>query len=79
MKKLYTYYPEFDDQENLMWHVLETGTEQVISSFFFEDDAEEYSKFLEKGGAFAGFTPSFVLKKTHSYDINDAFAAEFAE
>ena len=79
MKKLYTYYPEFDDQEYLMWHVLETATEQIVSSFFFEDDAEEYSQFLEKGGGFAGFTPSFILKKTYSYDINDAFAAEFAE
>ena len=78
-QRLYTYYPEFDDNDYLLWHVYETMTHQVISSFFFEEDAQDYCKFLEKGGGFAGFTPSFVLKKTQSFNINDAFMAEFAE
>mgnify|MGYP006272959241 CR=1 FL=1 len=77
--KSYTVYHEFDENDCLLWHVFENTTQQVISTFIFEDDAQEYCRFLEKGGAFAGFTPSFVLKKTHSIDINDAFAAEFAE
>ena len=79
MKKLYTYYHEFDDHENLLWHVWENPTQQVIASFFFEDDAQAYCKFLESGGGFSGFTPSFVIKKTQSIDINDAFAVRFAE
>ena len=79
MKNLYTYYHEFDENENLLWHVYENATQQIITSFFFEDDAMAYSRFLENGGGFAGFTPSFIIKKTQSIDINDAFAAEFAE
>ena len=79
MKKQYTYYHEFDNHENLLWHVFENPTQQVIASFFFEDDAQDYCRFLENGGGFSGFTPSFIIKKTHSIDINDAFAAEFAE
>ena len=79
MKKQYTYYHEFDENDHLLWHVFENTTQQVISSFFFEDDAQAYCRFLESGGGFAGFTPSFIIKKTQSIDINDAFAAEFAE
>lgn len=78
-KNLYTYYPEFDTHDCLEWHVLESTTEQIINSFLFEEDAQEYCLFLETGGGFAGFTPSFVLKKTQLGDINDAFAAEFLE
>lgn len=79
MKTLYSYYPEFNDKEDVVWLVEENSTAQIVGEFWFEDEAEEFAKFLEKGGGFAGFTPSFVLKKTHSFDINDAFAAEFVE
>jgi hypothetical protein len=79
MKKVYTYYPEFNANDELLWCVYENSTAQVVAEFFFEDDAQEYSEFLEHGGAFAGFTPSFVLKKTQSSNINDAFTANFAE
>lgn len=78
-KKLYTYYPVFDENEDVVWLVYEQATAQAIGEFWFEEDAKEFSAFLERGGGFAGFTPSFVLKKTYSYDINDAFAAEFVE
>ena len=45
-----------------------------------EDDAQEYMEFLENGGAFAGFTPSFVTHKVTipASNINEAFSAEFA-
>lgn len=78
-KKLYTYYPEFDENEDVKWLVDEKATDQIVGEFWFEDDAAEFANFLERGGGFAGFTPAFVLKKTYSYDINDAFAAEFVE
>ena len=74
----YTYYPEFDNDE-VLWLVYENTSEQVVAEFFFEEDAQAYSNFLQKGGAFAGFTPTFVLQKTQSSNINDAFAAEFQE
>lgn len=77
--KLYTYYPEFDENEDVVWLVHEENTSQIVGEFWFEDDASEFSTFLERGGGFAGFTPSFVLKKTQLIDINDAFAAEFVE
>jgi hypothetical protein len=76
-KRLYTYYPEFDENDFLLWKVYETMTNQVVGEFVFEDEAQEYMEKLESGFAFAGYTPSFILRKVPT-DINDAFAAEFA-
>ena len=79
MKNLYTYYPEFDTDDCLVWHVLETATNQIVESFYFEDDAQHWCKFWSEGGGFAGFTPRFLLTKVSKGDINEAFLAEFAE
>lgn len=79
MKKLYTYYPVFDENEDVVWIVYEQSTAQAIGEFWFEEDAKEFSSFLERGGGFAGFTPSFILTKIPKPDINEAFLAEFAE
>ena len=74
----YAYYAEFDQDDCLLWYVVETATENIIESFIFEDDAIDYIEFLCNGGAFAGFTPSFMTRKTPvNMNINDAFAAEF--
>lgn len=75
----YQVFHEFDAEDCLIWNVYEKTTNQVVKSFWFEDDAVEYARFLDTGGGFNGFTPAFVIKKTHSFDINDAFAAEFME
>lgn len=77
--KLYAYYPEFDQNDYLLWHVREIATDTIVGSFYFEEDAQKWSQFWEKGGGFAGFTPQFLLTKTQKGDINDAFLAEFAE
>ncbi len=79
MNRQYTYYPEFDKDENLIWLVHETDTDQIVAEVWFEDDAREYCNFLEYGGAFNGFTPAFILKKTRLGDIDKAFEAEFSE
>ena len=79
MKRLYTYYPEFNDKDEVLWLVEEESTSQIIDEFWFEEDAAKYCSFLERGGAFAGFTPSFVIKKTYSGDINAYFDMEFSE
>ena len=77
-RRLYTYYPEFDNESNLLWLVFEEATAQIVADFWFEDDAEHFCNFLENGGGFAGFTPSFILRKVSTKtDINEAFAAEF--
>lgn len=78
MNRLYTYYPEFDENDYLLWLVFEEGTKQIVAEFWFEDDAQEYCEFLESGGGFSGFTPTFIIKKVDGGNINDAFAAEFS-
>lgn len=78
-ERLYTYYPEFGNDDCLYWRVYENKTNQVIESFFFEDDAQEFMEKMENGQAFAGFTPSFIVRKIPLIkDINEAFSAEFA-
>ena len=78
MKNLYRYYPEFNDNEELLWIVHEITSDQSVAEFFFEEDAAELCKFLEKGGGFAGFTPTFILQRVPTLDINQDFQAEFA-
>lgn len=79
MNRKYTYFPEFVENDCLLWHVYENTTQQVIDSFVFEDDAVEFMEHLETGNGFDGFTPSFILQKaTITKDINEAFSAEFA-
>jgi hypothetical protein len=73
----YKYYPEFNDNEELLWLVYEEASDQVVAEFFFEEDAQELCKFLSKGGGFAGFTPSFILQRVPVQDINQNFQAEF--
>lgn len=79
MKKLYTYYPKINNDDEVVWLVQEETTSQIITEFWFEEDAQEYCGFLDRGGAFAGFTPSFILTRVPKPDINTAFTAEFAE
>ena len=76
--RTYTYYPELDQDDCLLWHVYERSTDQIIESFLFEEDAAEFAVNLEKGCGFQGFTPSFMLVKAPKTDINAAFSAEFA-
>lgn len=74
----YICNPIQNDDGDFFWTVLETATDQVINSFIFEDEARSYARFLNKGGGFDGFTPSFVLTKVEiPEDINEIFAAEF--
>lgn len=80
MLRNYTYSPQFDSDDYLWWHVIEQSTKQIVASFIFEDDAQEYMEFLENGGGFAGFTPSFMTRQVSipASNINEAFSAEFA-
>jgi len=73
----YKYYPEFDEDDCLVWHIYENATNQIIESFLFEEDAIIKSKRFEAGEGFDGFTPAFMLVKVPSVNIDDAFAAEF--
>lgn len=44
--------------------VEEKSTQQIIETFEDYTDAKKYMKFLNLGGAFDGFTPSFILNNT---------------
>ena len=75
MKK-YRYYPEFDENDCLVWHVFENATKQIMESFLFEEDAADEAMRLENKGAFDGFTPPFMLVKV-PVSANEAFEREF--
>jgi len=63
------------DDNDYLWCVMETRTDQLVKAFTFEDEAEEYCEFLENGGAFDGFTPSFILREVVlSKDLNSEFS-----
>ena len=51
-----------EHEGDFLWCVYEHSTEQVINSFYFEDEAKRYVKFLDRGGAFAGWTPAFFTE-----------------
>lgn len=44
--------------------VEERATDYIIRAFNTRDEAKKYMKFLNLGGGFAGFTPSFILNKS---------------
>jgi hypothetical protein len=44
--------------------VEEKATGYHINTFKKQEDAKKYMKFLNLGGGFAGFTPSFILNKS---------------
>ena len=75
--KNYNYY-SVKDGEDIFWNVHENQTNTVIDSFLYKEDAKEYSQFLERGGGFAGFTPSFMLTRVKPpISIDEAFSMEF--
>lgn len=78
-QSLYSVQHQFDENDYLIWYVHENLTNQIVGKFLFEDDAEDYRRFLDHGGGFAGFTPSFILNRVNlAADINEAFSVEFA-
>lgn len=61
---MFNYYVlPLEVESDFIWCVIENNTEQLIQAFAFEDEAEEYAEFLNEGGAFDGFTPSFILRE----------------
>lgn len=74
----YIVEPSRNDGD-FVWSVIETQTNQIIQSYVFEEEADSYARFLNGGGAFNGFTPSFMLQEVVISDnINDQFIFEVA-
>lgn len=64
--------------DDYVWNIYEHATNQIIDSYFFEEDALEMVAFLERGGAFDGFTPAFMTTMvTVKNDLNEAFSNKF--
>lgn len=58
----YSVHSIEDKETGDFYHaVFEEETQQVIQFHYFLDDAKAQAKFMESGGAFKGFTPSFIL------------------
>jgi hypothetical protein len=51
-------------ENNSLFSVIETQTEQVISIFEQRADAKQLSKQLNLGCGFDGWTPTFILTPT---------------
>ena len=61
-------------ENDFIWCVMEDKTDQLIKAFAFEDEAEDYAEFLNDGGAFDGFTPSFILREVvFARNVNTEF------
>lgn len=77
MSKYYVEPAQYGSSD-FVWCVFEKSTSQIIKSFSFSDDAEDYCDFLNHGGAFDGNTPSFVLRSVAMKVINESFQEVFS-
>ena len=76
----YHVMPLETEEHDFIWCVMENQTEQLIEAFEFEDEARKYTKFLNRGGAFAGWTPSFILQEVVVHrDLNHEFSDFLSE
>lgn len=67
-----------ENEKDFLWGVYENATEQLVDVFFFEDEAHDTALFYERGGAFDGFTPAFMLRTVKfQSDLNEAFEQRF--
>lgn len=58
----YSVHSIQDKETGDFYHaVFEEETQQVIQFHYFLDDAQSQANFFENGGAFRGFTPSYML------------------
>lgn len=60
-----------------LYCVYEMATDQVVNHFKSEREAQKYIEFLEDGGAFAGFTPAFIMREFGKVDIDQQFSRHF--
>ena len=58
----YSIHSLQSEEDDFFFGVYEEQSEQVIDFFYFHEDAEKIIDFMERGGAFAGFTPAFMLR-----------------
>ena len=75
---MYSSIGLFDDENSIVWAVVENTTNQVIKAFLFEEEAESLVDKLENGAGFNGYTPAFFLiEPVIPESINDSFSRRF--
>ncbi len=67
MKK-YDVNPVSTNDEDFYWQLYEIASERIIATFPFREDAQKAADWMDKGGAFNGFTPGFILINTNTID-----------
>lgn len=76
----YYVLPVETEEKDFIWCVMERATNEMIEAYLFKDDAFEYASFLESGGGFDGWTPTFILQEVAvSKDMNQEFKAFVSE
>ena len=58
----YNDYKLVEGEDKSLYYVREVKTDQIIKSFKNFSEARKFLAFLNKGGAFDGWTPEFFLK-----------------
>jgi len=73
----YNVIPLETDDHDFIWCVMENDSDQLIEAFVFEEEAIERAKFMDQGGAFAGWTPSFILTPIETAIIDNNINQKF--
>lgn len=71
-----------DNQQEVCWALMEKSTNQLVEWSWREEIVYERCVFFERGGAFDGYTPAFILRRVpekylQCIDINDMFDVKF--
>ncbi len=62
----YNDYKLVEGEDKALYYIKEVKTDQVIKAFRSFSDARKFLKFLNSGGGFSGWTPSFLLTRTRN-------------
>jgi len=76
--KMYDVIVGQSAEGDFLWSVYENASEQIVETFVFEEDALKFKKFASNGGAFNGWTPSFMTRKNYKpLNLDDDFRVSF--
>lgn len=79
MPKMYEIKSSCNDDGDFVWELFETSSENIVGTFFFEEDAKTTRKFYANGGAFNGFTPAFMVSQPYKPSNLDEEFSSFVE
>lgn len=71
--KDYEIVPIKDDNDISFFCVYENQTENVVGIYPSREEAKQRLIFLDRGGAFSGFTPGFILNGVDCGSLDERF------